>query len=1435
MNKKFLTALLLGAFTIASTSTLVSCKDYDDDINGLQEQIDGNGQDIAALQSALNKAKTDLQADITKLEGELAAEKARAEAAEKKLTDDLTNAKNEINSSIASEIARAKAEEGKLNTLISDEVTRATAAEAAIEAKIKTANEAIDAIEKALATKADKATFEAFVAEANAKMKTLGEDLATAQANLQKAIDAEKDRAQKAEEAILGKLSDEQKAREAADKAEKEAREAAVAALEAQDKALQAFDEKIQTRVDNIEKAYKAADEQLGKDIAAAKSDLEAKIAAAKAEVLGKLAEQEEELKTLIASEKKELEGKITALDTKLTQALKDEKDAREAADKKEAADRVKAIQDLQDKLDAHVVTLQNMIQNLSTKLTNEVTRLEGLISAAQTAAENAQADATAAGRAAQKAQDDLADEISRAKQAEQTLTNKLASEEIARLELRNEMLEEIGKEADARTNAIQAAVQPLTVAVNNVSDRLNVLANMFSNQLRSLVAEPQLYYHGIQAFEASKFEYYKLTVDAAGLNDKADADWYNDKVKTTSTSLTTFIPDLTATYHLNPSNADINEDASLYKFVVLNEKYTRELGGNKVKPIIYKATKGKGNDKGKVTVKARVADAQYIKDIASQEAVTVLAMQYSAGDTVITSDYAALTANTYRNLVLNNVHEQFAARQADNPHSTHLWLTAKQAVDEAYDAANTKVVKIAWDSKGINLYDIVNTHRDYISGTSSQIDVAWDSKASDNMLKNNYGLVYSFQLIGYKKGSEKTSESAHAWIYETEDGKLMFVPQKPGEDGKARHLANYDSDNVSEYQNRSEIGREPLVRVLLTNTKNTESTSDDDIVAVGYIKFYIDKTPDTPNPEQYKEYSYSWDDAYTVVCNPTNVFSGTKEWNVIEHDILSDLKISSTEFREFYDPYVTGTPEQFFQYDYKQNPTTKDYEYVLRTNMADYTGVVTEVKSDIQQGMTTDKFKWDVDNATAWAKLKKVGDKIEVYVMYNKKGGFPATSPVVAQLSEDAFAKAPAHVVFHFTWAPKAVNRDPKTSFNKDIIAQYWYGAHATNPGNGGNDNIHGNVEAVGNLVNDPAKLHFGQTPEADDEFIFDIKSTLNGNKNGVNTIDGYPALDAAKSVTIDFVEIKDGEEHANIVTDVNNKKYTLKGVREGNVSWLVATPTDGSHNAGYKIAQMYWDVTNNPEAGVISFGNAADPVAHKVAQDLLNYAGRMEQGQTVKDENGNEVKQRETLTAKVEVKVNTCAPQNSVPVSNSTFYVKFIRPISATPAKGTELVDAVTGGSLAPVKMEFVDWRNHKFTDKNVTANYDYYDYYGVSDDVANLVLPTLGTGTDAEGKTYYILDPAKIQTTLGKGGTLKSISSDLALSWYPPTKIGTPANVNYRNKPLKDEGFGILVYDNNGANVGEFEITVPVDVKYDWGTIKTSFKATVHETTWAPVKRK
>ena len=41
MNKKFLSAILFGALMVSSTGTFVSCKAYDDDIDQINQKLDG--------------------------------------------------------------------------------------------------------------------------------------------------------------------------------------------------------------------------------------------------------------------------------------------------------------------------------------------------------------------------------------------------------------------------------------------------------------------------------------------------------------------------------------------------------------------------------------------------------------------------------------------------------------------------------------------------------------------------------------------------------------------------------------------------------------------------------------------------------------------------------------------------------------------------------------------------------------------------------------------------------------------------------------------------------------------------------------------------------------------------------------------------------------------------------------------------------------------------------------------------------------------------------------------------------------------------------------------------------------------------------------------------------------------------------------------------
>ncbi len=119
MNKKFLSAILFGALMVTSTGTFVSCKDYDDDIDNLQEQInklatkEDMTSQIATLQAALNTAAKDASDALTKAAAaETAAKAAGDDAAAAKAAADkaVADAKAEAIKAVQAEIATLKKE-----------------------------------------------------------------------------------------------------------------------------------------------------------------------------------------------------------------------------------------------------------------------------------------------------------------------------------------------------------------------------------------------------------------------------------------------------------------------------------------------------------------------------------------------------------------------------------------------------------------------------------------------------------------------------------------------------------------------------------------------------------------------------------------------------------------------------------------------------------------------------------------------------------------------------------------------------------------------------------------------------------------------------------------------------------------------------------------------------------------------------------------------------------------------------------------------------------------------------------------------------------------------------------------------------------------------------------------------------------------------------
>lgn len=222
MRKKFLSTLLMGALVTASMSTFTSCKDYDDDINNLQTQID-------AL-TPLKTVKTELQSELANLQKQL-------EAKEAQLQESITK------------LQTADADQTK-------QITKLAADVSGLEARVKTAEEALAKVNEALKGKASEAELKELAGKVAAVESSLVEPLKQI-----KELKAGLDDVQTAQEGIKSDIQE-----------QKDALEGYKTRLEAlEKKGLSEAD--IKTIYDKIEEATKALDKKLSEEIAQLKAD----------------------------------------------------------------------------------------------------------------------------------------------------------------------------------------------------------------------------------------------------------------------------------------------------------------------------------------------------------------------------------------------------------------------------------------------------------------------------------------------------------------------------------------------------------------------------------------------------------------------------------------------------------------------------------------------------------------------------------------------------------------------------------------------------------------------------------------------------------------------------------------------------------------------------------------------------------------------------------------------------------------------------------------------------------------------------------------------------------------------------------------------------------------------------------------------------------
>ncbi len=885
-KKSLLSMLFVGLFGFATTSTVVSCKDYDDDIKNVNQRVDK-----LSAEAALHATKAELQTEVTNLKAQLDQAKADLQAAINKKADQTTvdalqaaldKAKADLQAAIdkkadqttvdALQAALNKAKED-LQAAIDTKADKAWAVKqiedltgkiAGLETRIKANEDAIAAINQLVAelqtSKADKSWVEARLEELNNK-KADKEELATEVGKLNKAIeDAEKKLLEaidkKADKTTVEQLQKDLDAAKA-DYTKK------IAELNT---ALDQAKKDLQAAIDT--KADKTTVEKLQKDFDQAVKDLNAAIAlkadqkALEAEIAARKA-ADDQILSYVDGKVLELDGKIAALETKLNDYLKKEvfesfKDQYVVEQAEQDIRIIKLESDLaiqEEALQEFKEEVKEALQTYMEMIVNQFGVVEGQI---------------------EEINEQLTNLGARIAWAEGYIENLfLDVEYLADTKLDAEAFDEWVNEV------YKVKVAEIEASINKVASDLAILQNYVSRALTSLVFVPDCYYWGIEAANIELVATYSFKVNATDAK-TAEAKGYTDDTRYDSTLFKTTYG--YAKYHKNPANVDI--DPAKLSIVSFDRKYTRAVDNYSVNAapagLSIDAEREVVQENGDLYVPLTIEDVSKVCKVNDTDAsgVTVFALEYNistAGkDTTITSDYAALLASE------DTVHYKVALEK--NPMAVSSISTCNAPTTIATNDLHGHAMQT------VNEAGVKNASYELPFGET--IDVA-ELISSHKVLYNGEGTIVGEETIDADAFKAKGFKFEYALTkYEAENGKAgakVNQSEHATLTGSKITTINCDYDAIL-------YGYTPVVRVVLKDEKGR-------VLDYGYIKFqitgdlckYIGKVeynvPDAAKVKSYwyaingAEYSQDFKEIHYNVKTPEEAgfqqtWIGAQQWN---------------------------------------------------------------------------------------------------------------------------------------------------------------------------------------------------------------------------------------------------------------------------------------------------------------------------------------------------------------------------------------------------------------------------------------------------------------------------------------------------------------------------------------------------------------------------
>ena len=173
---------------------------------------------------------------------------------------------------------------------------------------------------------------------------------------------------------------------------------------------------------------------------------------------------------------------------------------------------------------------------------------------------------------------------------------------------------------------------------------------------------------------------------------------------------------------------------------------------------------------------------------------------------------------------------------------------------------------------------------------------------------------------------------------------------------------------------------------------------------------------------------------------------------------------------------------------------------------------------------------------------------------------------------------------------------------------------------------------------------------------------------------------------------------------------------------------------------------------------------------------------------------------------------------MGDETFNVRFLRPLDILPGNDANFIDAQANGSTVILGDLFglSDWRDQVLivgTSGSYTSNVEngcpLYDYYHIES--MNVLLDEVTCNLNGSWAKLSQVAPAVELSVFDARNGNRYTSGVATVNISGVSELNTSS----------------ITYRNNEANVRDFEMIIPVEIEYAWGTLKGQIKAYVDAT--------